>query len=54
MTSKMAEMFFDTDKPHRYQDRSYPYEKKLVEVLQVMLCGGDNFLVEYLDIKEDK
>jgi len=47
MNSIYANNFFNADKPCK-DDIEY------IEVLQVMLCGGDNFLVEYVDIKEQK
>lgn len=47
MNSKTADRFFHIDKPYK---SDYEY----VEVLQVMICAGDNFLVEYIDIKECK
>lgn len=52
-TSKMAKMFFDEEKPYRKQD-DYPYTVTYVDVLQVMLCGDGEFLVEYLDILDDE
>ena len=51
MESSLADTFFDKDEPCR-KEASYPYTKTKVSVLQVMLCGNDQFLVEYLDIKE--
>ena len=29
-------------------------ERTLITVLQVMLCGGDNLMIEYVDLNEDK
>ena len=51
MSSPLASMFFDLDTPHKRQEKAYPYTLHCVQVLQVMLCGGDNYLVEYIDIK---
>lgn len=51
--SAMAEYFFDEEQPRRIRDKyeADKYNKNIV-VIQVMLCGDSNFLVEYLDIKE--
>jgi len=50
MNSQMAKRFFDESGPHYVND----YNRIPVIVLQVMLCGGDEFLVEFLDDVEDK
>ena len=42
MDSRLASLFFDEQMP-RISERS----KQQIDVLQVMLCSGDNFLVEY-------
>ena len=46
MKSSHADTFFDLAKPY------YPknYDTIYIEVLQVMLCGGDNYLVEYIEL----
>jgi len=49
MESKSADMFFALDRPHKTKDEEYPYKKEYVIVLQVMLCGENEFLVEYID-----
>lgn len=49
MNSDLAAMFFDRSQPHRNKN-GYGGIGVEVEVLQVMLCGGDNFLVEYVDV----
>ena len=50
MDSRLAEMFFDENKP--YRGHNSRHKRLNVVVLQVMLCGNDNFLVEYIDIEE--
>ena len=52
--SPMSTMVFDINTPHIYKEDRYPYEKKEVVVLQVMLCSGGNFLVEYLDVVKEE
>lgn len=54
MNSERAKMFFDINNPHSKLENDYPYEKVKIVVLQVMLCGGDQYLVEYLEKKENK
>ena len=49
MESNLAVWMFDTDCPHRKKQPEYPYKKTEVIILQVMLCGDNQFLVEYLD-----
>lgn len=46
MNSVLADTFFDLNKPHYRKG----YNEIAVEVLQVMLCGGDNYLVEYIEL----
>ena len=46
MNSKHADTFFDLAKPHYRKN----YDDIYIEVLQVMLCGGDNYLVEYIEL----
>jgi hypothetical protein len=49
MGSVSADMFFALDRPHKAKEKEYPYKKEHVIVLQVMLCGENEFLVEYID-----
>ena len=63
MNSEMAKEFLDANNPHRKTKEKVYYNSSDIRhegfyykditvnitVLQVMLCGGDNFLVEYLD-----
>ena len=46
MKSELANTFFDINKPYYRKNYDYIY----IEVLQVMLCGGDNYLVEYIEL----
>ena len=46
MESQLAGAFFDGSTPNNGA-KGYAYRK--VSVLQVMLCGNEQFLVEYLD-----
>ena len=46
MKSDYAKTFFSIDKPHYRKG----YDDIYIEVLQVMLCGGDNYLVEYIEL----
>ena len=45
--SEYAAEFFDLHQPHYLSGR----KKVPIEVLQVMLCGEGQFLVEYIDKK---
>ena len=49
MNSKLAETFFDVDQPYREVPGKWGKEKLPIIVLQVMLCGNGEFLVEFLD-----
>jgi hypothetical protein len=44
MNSELAERIFSTTKPKISSD----WNAQEIVVLQVMLCGGDQFLVEYM------
>ena len=57
--SELAKTFFDIENPHfikkvekkyRFDDyKTYTDKVKIpIIILQVMLCGGDNYLVEFL------
>ena len=46
MHSKHADTFFNLNKPHYRKE----YKEIYIEVLQVMLCGGDKYLVEYIEL----
>ncbi len=46
MKSNYADTFFDLNKPHYRKG----YDDIYIEVLQVMLCGWDNYLVEYIEL----
>ena len=46
MKSHYADTFFDINKPYYLKN----YDNIYIEVLQVMLCGGDNYLVEYIEL----
>lgn len=46
MSSDYAKTFFSIDKPYYRKN----YDDIYIEVLQVMLCGGDNYLVEYIEL----
>jgi hypothetical protein len=46
MNSSYADTFFDIAKPHYIKK----YDIVSIEVLQVMLCAGDNYLVEYIEL----
>ena len=46
MSSDYAKTFFSIDKPYYRKN----YDAIYIEVLQVMLCGGDNYLVEYIEL----
>ena len=46
MDSGLAKTFFNIDKPYYRKN----YDDIYIEVLQVMLCGGDNYLVEYIEL----
>jgi len=49
--SNLATYMFDVEQPRRIKSKyDANNENKNVVVLQVMLCGSDEFLVEYLDI----
>ena len=48
MSSDYAKTFFDLNKP--YYNSKDSYNRIYIEVLQVMLCGGDNYLVEYIEL----
>lgn len=48
MKSIYADTFFDLNKP--YYNSKNDYDRIYIEVLQVMLCGGDNYLVEYIEL----
>ena len=48
MKSSYADTFFDLNKP--YYNSKDGYNRIYIEVLQVMLCGGDNYLVEYIEL----
>lgn len=60
MESELAKSFFNIQCPHytkkvikSFSHTSGTYEdnvKMEIEVLQVMLCGGDNYLVEYIEL----
>ena len=47
MKSELANTFFSIDKPYYINNK---YSKTEIEVLQVMLCSGDNYLVEYIEL----
>lgn len=52
MDSKLSDRFFDLECPYYVKAKgSYSKEKTPVTVLQVMLCGEKEFLVEYLECK---
>lgn len=51
--SELADQFFDINLPHRLVKGQFVMERQLVHVLQVMLCGGDNFMVEYIDVDKE-
>jgi len=53
MTSRLAKTFFNLRDPHYMYSEADGYleRKQKVSVLQVMLCGNDEFLVEYLDVE---
>ena len=46
MSSDYAKTFFSIDRPYYLHTSNYSHI--YIEVLQVMLCGGDNYLVEYI------
>ena len=48
MNSGLADTFFHINKPY-YKSKD-GYDRIYIEVLQVMLCGGDNYLVEYIEL----
>lgn len=52
MTSKLAESFFDKEQPC-WKEKEYPYTVHKVDVLQVMLCGDSELLVEFIEIEEE-
>ncbi len=54
MGSERANMFFALDRPHKTEGKEYPYKKEYVIVLQVMLCGENEFMVEYIDDEATK
>jgi len=54
MNSDLAKMVFHRDKPHKYKAPDYPYEKSYIVVLQVMLCGDGEFLIEYIDEEKEE
>ena len=49
--SRMAESFFDKNRPHRAT--GIGYQTRGVTILQVMLCADNNFLVEFIDTMEN-
>jgi len=49
-SSYLAEYFFDIDKPTN--KGRYSNDSKEIVVLQVMLCGNEQFLVEYLEVEK--
>lgn len=52
--SNSASAFFNEDKPCRLvQGEYYTMDKVPVQVLQVMLCGEGELLVEYRDVVEE-
>ncbi len=54
MKSKLAETFFDLTQPHYTIKEQYKKEIKIpVCVIQVMLCGGNEFLVEFIEINDN-
>ena len=48
MSSDYAKTFFSINKPYYLHTSNYSHI--YIEVLQVMLCGGDNYLVEYIEL----
>ena len=51
--SALAKTFFALGRPY-YEEINQPYNTVYVTVLQVMLCGEKEFMVEYIEEKEDK
>jgi len=49
VTSNLAKYIFDTDMPRLDEE---VYKAKEITVLQVMLCSGDYFLIEYTDLNK--
>lgn len=50
MSSARAQEFFDLKNQHYYEDYKYHY----IVVLQVMLCAGDQYLVEFMELEKDE
>ncbi len=54
MKSEYAKTFFDLTQPHYTIEELYKKESKIpVCVIQVMLCGGNEFLVEFIEINDN-
>lgn len=47
MTSELAKAYFDTISPNNGLDYAH---NKSISILQVMLCGDKEFLIEYLEL----
>lgn len=55
MNSDICEAIFDQKKPHRFVIvDNWRRDETSISVLQVMLCGGDNLMVEYVDLMEER
>lgn len=48
MESKLAESFFHLEDPC-WKQENYPYKRVSVQILQTMICGGNYFLVEFIE-----
>jgi hypothetical protein len=53
--SDVARRFFDSNKPHRVVKINSSLNTTFVQVsiLQVMLCGSNKLLVEFIDVGEE-
>jgi len=54
MDSPMAKEVFSTTNPRLDAGGNYNNEFKSIIVLQVMLCGGNQFLVEFMFVEKEQ